>query len=202
MGTTTTPNLGLIKPDGSEPGKNFPAQQNANVDVIDALPLNKWETIFESDTVNDADVVSITSSKYKIIRGFCVGALTAEGRLTLRVNDDSTVDLHRSAWAAYRLDTGAVDNSNAGDGTMWSVAQWSTASNNTASFEIFRTHIDTVLSFEGHGFRAATGTTLRHKTLSGGDLNGSRLISSLRFGASSGSSISGDMYVLLEGYVV
>lgn len=35
MGTTTTPNLGLIKPDGNEPASNWPTQVGANMDTLD-----------------------------------------------------------------------------------------------------------------------------------------------------------------------
>lgn len=37
MGTTVTPNLGLIKPDSAEPAQNWPSQTGANSDALDAV---------------------------------------------------------------------------------------------------------------------------------------------------------------------
>ena len=66
MGTTVTPNLNLIKPDGSEPGSNFPAQHASNMDTLDtksddledrASPgLNRDES--------STDITGITTTTY------------------------------------------------------------------------------------------------------------------------------------------
>ena len=55
MGTTTTPNLGLIKPDKDEPMLNWPTQLAANLDAIDPLGYvnyGRYTPLWTASTTN------------------------------------------------------------------------------------------------------------------------------------------------------
>jgi len=157
-----------------------------------------WETIVDGVTITSNTTFPIASGVYSSIRVRLRGWLETEGRIGMRVNNDETAGLHRTAWAAYRLDTGEPAASNSTDTTLWPIAQWSTI---VASAEalIVGTDQEARLNYHGFGFRPASGTTIRQFTLSGGDLSATRLLDSLRISSASGSSID-TCTVWIEGY--
>lgn len=58
MGTTQTPNLGLIKPDGTEPASNWPTQHGANADTLDGQFFEHLQIIAEASNGVNRDFTS------------------------------------------------------------------------------------------------------------------------------------------------
>lgn len=58
MGTTVTPNLGLIKPDSAEPAQNWPSQVGSNMDALDLLASawSSWVPSFTNFTLGNGAV--------------------------------------------------------------------------------------------------------------------------------------------------
>jgi hypothetical protein len=107
------------------------------------------------------------------------GSLSEESYLQVRVNGDSTADLHRRAsWLISSVDGSVIDPHSA-DGTTWRIAQWSTGVSNTGQIIIYNTDVSSILSCDASGFRASAGTTLRRRTEAHGFLTSARLLSSL-----------------------
>lgn len=212
----TTPIYGLPfeHPDDDEPGITLHGGESGEEDILadaveaqlqridgdvsDLQDAPGWVPIVNGVTITSITNFPIEPGVYSMLHVRLRGWLTDVGRVGMRVNDDFTAGLHRTAWTAYRLDTGAAVDSNSLDTTIWSIAQWSTV---VASAEavIYGTDATARLNYEGHGFRPASGTTIRQKTLSGGDLASPRLLSSLTISSSTGSNVD-EIKVWIEGY--
>lgn len=64
MGTTVTPNLGLIKPDGLEPIPNWPAQWGSNADALDNVLKVRKATYTPALTAVTTNPTNFTASGY------------------------------------------------------------------------------------------------------------------------------------------
>jgi hypothetical protein len=101
MGTTTTPNYGLIKPDGNEPGSNFPAQHNSNMDTLDSnvkstsdvaneASARKGTTVRTTDSANVTSEAIIDSVTASLITGK-IYKITWHGRFQSSVAGDDAL---------------------------------------------------------------------------------------------------------------
>ena len=143
-----------------------------------------WEDITPAggQVITDETVIDIPPETYDMIRVTIRGSLDGEGYVSLRINNDSTPELHRRAWTVWQINDGSVATSGADDTTVWRMARWSTAPNNIAWCTIYNTDVSSFLTMEGQGFRAAAGLATRERTEFYGALSATRLLSSLRFG--------------------
>lgn len=179
---------------------------DATLATIQAELARGWKDIVNGDTIAQGEDVPIASSTYDMIRVTLRGNLTEQGGsgtfvgfVNIRVNNDTTAALHRRQATAF-APAGTVEDSDEGDGTVWHLALWGTSPNNLATALIVNTHESARLSFEGGGIRAANTSSLRSRTISSGDLDSNRLLTSLRFGASTGTQIN-EARVWIEGHV-
>lgn len=118
---------------------------------------------------------------FSLIRVYLRGSLTVDGvRIQVRVNGDTTPELHLRSWMVHRMDTGALVESGADAVTSWPVGLWSTGASCNSRITIYRTDVSSILSFDAVGYRASSGNTLRYRMQSNGHLAAARLLSSLQ----------------------
>lgn len=127
----------------------------------------------------------IDSGDFDIVRLYLRGALASltgggNGEIGIRVNNDSTADMHWRQMITWNCSDGSVNDAIANDGSVWRLAQWSdSASSNVAYATIYRTHLNSFLGFEGGGHRASPSASGRRRSLSSGSLSQTRLLTSI-----------------------
>lgn len=157
---------------------------------VPVAQVGGWETIVSTTISGNTDIDITLGGRYPAgtfdtIWIKLVGGLTESAeQIAVRVNGDSTAGLHEWAYTATELLTGGVDSAEADESGIWEVARWGGNDNCTAECTIYGTDADALLSFQGEGYRSASTQSLRQRTLSGGQLASSRLLSSVEIRAS------------------
>lgn len=168
------------------------AAQAADITQLQTDVALGWTAIGSgSETSNFA--VDITAGgtypalTFSAIRIHLRGSLDTDAYLNMRVNNDSTADMHRRSWILWAASSGNVVDSGAGEATSWRAGMFSQNGGCNAIVTIFSTDEDRQLSYQSDGFRPAVGTTIRQMFKGGGDLASSRTLSNLQFFPASGS---------------
>lgn len=165
MGFTTTPTLGLIKPDGQEQIKNnWVDQYEANMDAVDALaegiPILTpgWTAIGQVHTpaLTGADIGPIEiadATAYSMLRLFCkYDSSAADLLVSLRLNGVSTSD-YRSGRHKYNATSALVDTAFSAALSRFVIGQSSTVSTSFIICTIFNTHVVGLKSFQSTSIR-------------------------------------------------
>jgi|SRR5690554_3709489 len=160
-----------------------------------------WHPIVaqEGVLIDGITIFQVPPQQFSMIKMYFRGSLTTgtDEHITLRINNDSTPDLHRRFVANF--DEGGIQNTIASDATVWLISRWSSRINNTAYCTIYNTHLNANPSMSGGGTRNASGTSNRGVTMSSGDINQNMVVSSLRVNSSNTNIES--VRVWIEGYV-
>jgi hypothetical protein len=123
------------------------------------------------------------------------------GHVTIRVNNDSTTDMHVSARVRHNASTGEDDFSQ-GPGTVWRIGRWGTiAGQSNLECTIYHTGVSNILSFSSNSKMLGSTAAVSFETVFWGALTESRLLSSLRFNTTDAASDFSAFNYQIEGYI-
>jgi hypothetical protein len=139
---------------------------------------------------------------FSAVRVRARGSLSGSaGHVTVRINNDSTTDMHVTAFIRRDADTGATTEADRVVGTVWRVGRWGTATGaSNLEFTIFNTSTSNVLSFLARSGALGTTAAVSFVFESWGNLTQSLLLSSLRFATFDAASDL-DINYQIEGWI-
>jgi len=188
---SSTPKLGLYKPGPAEI-IDVTQDLNQNLDKIDTFASKTdlgWTFIASGGPENNSFTIDITdggkwpAGTFSMVRVKMSGRVATAGSIILlRVNNDSTADLHRRARIGFKFTDGLVSLSASGLSTSWHAGSWSSDDFNLCEFTIFGTKVSAQLSFVGNTIRTEASDTSTNNiyNIIGGDLSVARLLDNLR----------------------
>jgi hypothetical protein len=153
-------------------------------------------------TVDLTQAGTFPAGTFHAVRIRARGSLTGSpGYITVRVNNDSTTDLHESVRISQVVSDGSVDSSAQGPGSVWRIGRWGTLTGRSnLECIIHHTGGSNILSCQSKS--ASMGSTAAASFISefAGVLAASRLLSSLRFSTFDASSDISAFDYQIEGW--
>jgi hypothetical protein len=139
---------------------------------------------------------------FSAVRVRARGSLSGSaGHVTVRVNNDSTADMHVTAFIRRNADDGATTEADRVVGTVWRVGRWGTATGaSNLEFTIFHTSVSNVLSFLARSGALGSTAAVSFAFEAWGNLTQSLLLSSLRFATFDAASDI-DIDYQIEGWI-
>lgn len=174
---------------------------DSRVAALEAVPTPPSWVAIQSGTVSNAAtfvISGIPTGVYSRLRLHMFGNNeTTVDPIRIRVNGDSTTDLHKSGYLTHDAEGTLQFSTDLFDAEFWEIATWGTANGCTAEVTLFGTHTFNPVGFLGSGSRPASTLAGHQFTRSWGRLNSPRLVDSLRVSGPQGNNFSTEWW--LEG---
>lgn len=158
-----------------------------------------WETIVPG-VIHSANPYQIPVGVYDMVRITLAGSMDGDaGTVTMRVNEDSTSNLHESAWMTWNPESEAILEGAGFTGTSWTIAKWNGVQGSYAELTMLATHIATNIPFSGHSTQVSSTEGVRRISRFSGRLAADRQLSSVSLLTSGGVGL-GTVRVWIEGH--
>ena len=181
---------------------------DANEAIVEAA--RGWRPIvFDTFSGQPPFTVDLTAGGKFPVGTFAATRVRARGSLqggagvvTMRINNDTTEDMHVSSLVRWVASDGSVADTDFAESTVWRLARWgSLTSRSNLECVIFHSDVSAIPSFQSSSRQLGSSAAASFVTECWGALSQSRQVSSLRFSTLAGDPDFAQFHYQIEGWV-